>query len=70
MADFECAKPTHFDIALLLQRFFYRIEKSVDDTSTIFFGDHWPSRLSNLSRYVFDQIGFSHRRDGAGPELP
>lgn len=70
MPDFERAKAAHFDISLLLECFFDCVEKRVNDTGTIFFGDHWPSRLSNLSRYVFDQIGFSHRRGGAGTEFP
>ncbi len=69
MADFERAETADLDVALLLKRLFNGIEKGVDNTSAVFFRDHWPSRLSNLSRNVFDQVGFSHRFDraGAGP---
>lgn len=70
MTDLECAKAADLNIALLLKRFLYRIEESVDDTRAIFFRDHGPSRLSNLSRNVFDQVGFSHRFGQAGARLP
>lgn len=64
MANFERAKSTHLDIALLLERFFDGIKKRVNDACAVFFGYHRPSRLSNLSRYVFNQVGFSHLCDG------
>ena len=60
MTDFECAEPTHLDIPLLLKRFFDCVKKRINDTRAVFFGNHGPSRLGNLSRNVFDQVGFSH----------
>lgn len=63
MTDFECAEATHLDIALLLKRLFDGIEKCINDASAVFFRNHGPSRLGNLSRDVFDQVGFSHLKD-------
>ena len=60
MTNLECAEATHLDVSLLLKRFFDCVEKRINDSRAVFFGNHGPSRLGNLSRYVFDQVGFSH----------
>ena len=54
MTNLERAEATHLDVPLLLKRFLDRVEKRIDDARAVFFGNHGPSRLGNLSRYVFD----------------